>query len=295
MAIATGSAFGRDPEEMSLLSVLAIIRSAGSFEALVDVEGGAQQDRLAGGSQLLAIRMAEELGERVMLEAPVRSIEQDDAEVTLRAGELELRAGRVIVSVPPNIAGRIAYDPPLPVLRDGLTQRMAQGSMTKCIAVYDEPFWRADGLTGQGVCDVGPLSVTFDNSPPEGSPGVLVGFVDGPMARALASRPAEERRTTVTGFFARLFGERAGNPEAYIEQNWDEEPWTRGGPVCMLPTGGLTGYGPALREPTGRIHWAGTETATEWNGYMEGAVQSGERAAREALGVESSHREPASV
>lgn len=281
--IATGSAFGRHPDEMSLLSILAIIRSAGSFEALVDVEGGAQQDRIAGGSQLLAIRLAEQLGERVLLDTPAREIRQYSDSVRVLGGGREVRARRAIVTVPPNLAGRIDYDPPMPPARDHLTQRAAQGSMTKCVAVYERPFWREQGLTGQGLSDVGPLSFVIDNSPPDGEPGVLLGFIDGPPARTLGALRAEERRASVIDFFVRLFGEQAARPERYIEQSWDEERWTRGGPVCMLPTGGLVGYGRALREPVGRIHWAGTETASEWNGYMEGAVQSGERAAREVL------------
>lgn len=286
--IAVQTALGAQPAELSLLHALFYVHSAGSFEAMVDVEGGAQQDRFAGGSQLIALRMAEELGERVRLGAPVRRIEDTGGSVRVVADGLAVRCGRAIVAVPPNLAGRIAYDPPLPADRDQLTQRAAQGSMIKCMALYERPFWREDDLTGQGTSETGPVGFTIDNSPLDGSPGVMLGFVGGRDARELGRRPAEERRRIVVDRFTRLFGPQAAAPERYIERNWDEEEWTRGAPVCFLPPGAWTDYGAALRRPAGRIHWAGTETATEWAGYMEGALQSGERAAREVLeaGVE---------
>jgi monoamine oxidase len=272
------------PEDVSLLHVLFYIHSAGSLEMLFDTEGGAQQDRFVGGSQLVAIRMAEQLGgERLSLAAPVRAIRQTDDGVTVHADGVAVRAKRAIVAVAPTLAGRIAYDPPLPGFRDQLTQRMPLGTVAKCMAIYDEPFWRQEGLSGQGISDAGPVKLTFDNSPPGGSPGVLLGFLEGRRARELGRVPAEQRRTAVIDCFARLFGPRAARPDAYVERLWAEEEWSRGCYGCHMPTGAWTGYGPALREPIGRLHWAGAEYATVWNGYMDGAVRSGQKAAREAL------------
>jgi monoamine oxidase len=178
---------------------------------------------------------------------------------------------------------RIAYDPPLPALRDQLTQRMPQGSVIKTMAIYEEPFWRREGLSGQGTSDAGPARVTFDNSPPDGSPGVLLGFLEGRFARHWATRPAAERREAILAGHARLFGPRAAEPVDFVERIWAEEEWTRGCYGCLMTTGGWTEYGRALREPVGCLHWAGAETATVWNGYMDGAVSSGERAAGEVL------------
>jgi monoamine oxidase len=189
----------------------------------------------------------------------------------------------VIVAVPPALAGRIAYDPPLPATRDQLTQRLPMGSVIKCLAVYDEPFWRKDGLSGQVQSDTGPMKLTYDNSPPGGRPGVLLGFVEGHDARVLTRRSPRERGRVVTAEFARHFGPRAGRPRRLILKDWAEEPWSRGCYEGYAPPGVLTEYGMALRAPVGRIHWAGTETATRWVGYMDGAVSSGERAAREVL------------
>ena len=271
------------PEDISLLHMLFYIHSAGGFDALIGTEGGAQQDRFVGGSQLVAIRLAEELGDVVTLSAPVRRIEQDGDSVRVVADGLAVRARRAVVALPPTLTARIAYSPALPGYRDQLTQRMPAGAVIKCMAVYDRPFWRDEGLTGQATSDRGPVKLTFDNSPPDGSPGVLLGFLEGRQARQLGRVPAEDRRRAVIDGFARLFGPLAARPERYIERSWAEEEWTRGCYGCYFPPGGWTAFGPALREPIGRIHWAGAETATVWNGYMDGAVQSGERVAREVL------------
>ena len=272
------------PEDMSLLHVLFYIHSAGSLEMLFDTEGGAQQDRFVGGSQLVPIRLAERLGEqRLILGAPVRRVSHGPGGVTVEADGHSVTAKRAIVAIAPTLAGRLAYDPPLPGFRDQLTQRMPLGTVAKCMAIYDEPFWRSQNLSGQGTSDTGPVKLTYDNSPPGGSPGVLLGFLEGRHARQLGRLPAEQRRAAVVDCFARLFGPRAAKPDAYVERLWAEEEWSRGCYGCHMPTGAWTNYGPALREPIGPIGWAGAEYATVWNGYMDGAVRSGEQAAAQAL------------
>ncbi|HEX8752550.1 MAG TPA: flavin monoamine oxidase family protein [Solirubrobacterales bacterium] len=289
--LATEAVWAAEPSDVSLLHVLFYTHSGGGFNTLVGTGGGAQQDRFHGGSQRIALLAAEQLGaERLRLGAPVRRIEHGDDGVALRAdgaaGEphgLTVRARRAIVAVPPTLAGRIAYDPPLPALRDQLTQRMPQGTVIKTMAVYERPFWREEGFSGQATSDVGPARVVFDNSPPDGSPGVLLGFLEGRFARQWGRRPAAERREAVLAGHARLFGERAARPERFIERVWADEEWTRGCYGCLMTTGGWTEYGRALRAPIGPLHWAGAETATVWNGYMDGAVSSGERAAEETL------------
>jgi monoamine oxidase len=286
LEVAVGTVMGTDSAELSLLWMLSYLSSAGGFDALIDTEGGAQQDRFVGGSQEISIRLAAALGDAVVLGTPVRRIAQDGAGVVVEAEGLTATAQRAIVAVPPPLAARIAFSPPLGGQRDQLLQRMAHGAMTKCAAVYSEPFWRERGLTGQAVSDTGPIITTFDNSPPDGSPGVMLGFIAGPEAIRHARRPQSERRQLVLDCFARLFGEKAAHPGIYHEQAWAEEEWTRGGPVCSPAPGALTAYGEALRRPAGRIHWAGAETATVWCGYMDGAVRSGERAAEETLDAE---------
>jgi monoamine oxidase len=274
-----------EPADLSLLHVLFYVHSAGGFEALLDTEGGAQQDRFVGGSQLVALRLAERLGpDAIRLEAPVRKIEHHGANgVVVHADGITVQASRAILAIPPALAGRIAYDPPLPARRDQLTQRMPQGTVIKTMAIYDRPFWRDDGLSGQATSDAGPAKIVFDNSPPDGSPGVLLSFLEGERARRLGRLTADERRDRIVAGLARVFGPKARRPERYVERSWADEEWTRGCYGCYLTPGGWTSYGDALRAPIGALHWAGAETAETWCGYMDGAVSSGERAAREVL------------
>ncbi|HKG35160.1 MAG TPA: FAD-dependent oxidoreductase [Solirubrobacterales bacterium] len=283
MRLAIWAVWAAEPEDLSLLHVLFYIRSAGSFEALLDTEGGAQDSRVAGGSQVISLRMAEELGDSVVLGSPVRRIAQDDGGVSVTADGAEVRAAEAILAMPPTLAGRVHYDPPVPAIRDGLTQRMAAGSVVKCMAIYDEPFWRRDGLSGQVTSADGPVSVTYDNSVPGHPAGVLLAFLEGRAAREACDLPQEERRGMVVACLERFFGSRAARPDRYVDKAWAEDPWSRGCYGGFMPPGAWAENGPALRRPVGRIHWAGAETALVWNGYMDGAVGSGQRAAGEAL------------
>jgi monoamine oxidase len=285
MRLATRTTWGADPEELSMLHTAFYLRSAGSFEMLTDTKGGAQQDRIVGGSQEIALRVAEGLGDRIALDAPVTRISESGGGLTIVAGDGKVRARRAIVSVPPPLRARIEFDPMLPPAHRQLAQRMPMGWLVKATAIYDEPFWRADGLSGEALNEAGPVTITFDNSPPGGTPGALVGFVGGRDARAFARLGKSERRRAVLGCFESLFGPRAQAAEDYIELDWAAEPWSDGGPVASFATGGWTAAGPALREPVGRLHWAGTETATRWSGYIDGAISSGERAAAEAMAL----------
>ena len=190
-------------------------------------------------------------------------------------------AKRVILAIPPPLAVEIDWKPLLPPEQDALRRRMQLGTLAKCFAVYDEPFWRADGLSGQALKVGGTVKEMFDNSPPDGTPGILMGFMGGPAWRANATLSPEARKANVLADFTEAYGARAANPNDYFEQDWTSERWSRGGPVSVLGTGTLSDFGPALIRPFGRVHWAGTETATYWNGYMDGAVRSGERAATE--------------
>ncbi len=250
---------------------------------LLGVTGGAQERRFVGGAQQVAERVAAALGERLIRNTPIHTITQDDAGVRVVGDGLVVTAQQAIIALPPTLAGRLRYQPPLPGLRDQLTQRLPMGTVIKTQCLYPTPFWRAAGLTGQASSDSGAVRVTFDNTPPSGAPGVLLGFIEGDEGRAWGQRTADERRAATLDCLARYFGDEARNPIEYVEQSWAEEEYTRGCYAGYMPPGVWSQFGPALRAPIGRLHWAGTETATIWNGYMDGAVQSGERAAAEAL------------
>jgi monoamine oxidase len=253
---------------------------------LSTIDGGAQQTRLAEGFQTVAQRLAAELAPQLWLSAAVRAVVADEQGVLVHSTRGTVRGKRLILAVPPALAGRIEYTPALPTARDQLTQRMPMGSVAKCVAVYDRPFWRERKFSGEALCDRGPVRIVFDDSPPPGhtsSHGALVAFVLADGLRELRPRDGEARRKAVLAELARLFGPPAGEPLEFIEQDWGSEPWSRGCYFGIMPPGTLTRYGAALRAPCGPIHFAGTETAERWMGYMDGAVESGLRAAREVL------------
>jgi monoamine oxidase len=279
--ISTRVVFGAEPSELSLLHFLFYVNAGGGIERLVEIENGAQQDRFVPGAQALSLGVAAQLGERIHLEAPVSRLAQDDFGVTLTTGRGEVRAGYVIVAVPPALASRIDYSPTLPAARDQLTQRVPMGSTVKCIATYERPFWRERGFSGEAVAAGGPVSVVFDNSSHDNAQPALLAFIVGRAARFWERRSEADRRRVVLGTLARYFGPEAREPTAFIERDWSAEQWTRGCPVGVVPPGVLTTFGTTLRQSVGRLHWAGTETATVWNGYLEGAMESGQRAARE--------------
>ena len=272
--LATGSG------DVSLLHALFYTRSGQDLDTLMATGAGAQQDRVEGGSVLLSERMAEPLD--VRLGQVVGQVEQDDRGVTVgtRDGR-RWRARRAVVALPPTLAGRLVHRPLLPALRDQLTQRTPAGSVIKVYAVYPTPFWREEGLNGQVASDRGPVKVVFDNSPPGYPRGILLCFLEGPAAREWSGRDAAERRQAVVDCLVGYFGPRAAEPVEYLERDWSTEELTRGCYGAHFTPGTWTGFGSALREPVGRVHWAGTECSPVWNGYMEGAVRSGEATATE--------------
>ena len=287
--LAVNAVLSVQSRDVSLLYMLWYANSAGGIEALIGNAGtGAGQDfRVSGGTQSVAIALAKHLGigKRVLLDHAVRKIVQTGAGVTVEADQASVEAKNVIVAIAPHLAGRVIYDPPLPGQRDQLTQRLPIGSLIKTIAVYDTPFWRDMGLNGQVTSVEGAVDACFDASPESGTPGVMLGFIDGDQARLLSDRPEAVRQAAALESYVNYFGPQAANPREYFDMPWERQIYTRGCPVGISAPGVLTRYGKALRAPIGRIHWAGTETATVWAGYMDGAIQSGKRAAAEILAL----------
>jgi monoamine oxidase len=287
--MATRPIFGTEPRDLSLLFVLFYIAASGdethpgTFERNFNTRDGAQMFRFVGSTSALVERMAGELGRRLLLRQPVRRIVQVRGGVRVVTDKLSVTAKRVVVAVPPALAGRIDYRPLLPFERDQLTQRMGQGTLTKVSASYETPFWRDAGYNGTGLSTSGLVSATFDGSPPDGGPGVVFGFVGGDKAREYEPLSKGERRSRILAEFAQFWGEEAEHPREFWDTRWPAQRWNRGGPVGIHGAGSLVANGPTLRAPVGRIHWASTETSTYGNGYMDGAVRSGERAAEEVL------------
>ncbi len=292
--LAVESLYACEPRDVSLLGVLSDVASSGGFGGLFEIEASAEEHRLLGGAQELSDRMARGLEGRVVLSSPVRRISQDGDGVLVEYDVVSVGAVAVVVAVPPVLRGRIEYVPALPPGHDGISQRMPMGAVIKCSAVYDAPFWREMGLNGRAESDTGPCKVTCDNSTPDSDAGVLTGFVLGSDARRWGRSPAAERKEAVLECFARFFGQEALHPRGYAECDWSAEPYARGGYAGVPTPGFFLDHGPALQESVGRVYWAGTETATRWNGYMDGAVESGRRAAREVLSASEAGYHPSS-
>ncbi|MCI0814667.1 MAG: FAD-dependent oxidoreductase [Chloroflexi bacterium] len=280
--MATTATLGATPAQISLLWFLFYIRSAGGLHDLLATRGGAQDSRIVGGSQLISTRMADALGERVRLSSPVRRISGWDGDsAIIECDGATIEAARLVIAMMPADVKRIEFRPALPEDRAALNERWGYSEVGfKAQAVYETAFWRDDGLSGQVLSSEDP-QITFDNSPPSGTPGVILAFVDPRTAPETESG----RGDWLVERLARYFGDKAREPIAYVECDWAEDGWTAG---CVSPCepGVLTSLGAALTEPCGRIHWAGTETSAVWNGYMDGAVRSGSRAAAEVIAAQ---------
>jgi monoamine oxidase len=278
LAIMARVTWGCEPDDVSMLHAARYVRAGGGLDRMLDVENGAQQDRFSAGTQQIADAAAAELGDRVVLDAAVQRIDHHDDVVRVTSEKGRADARFVVVAIPPAHRSFIEFTPPLPAEHQQLAARWPQGRLSKAYAAYATPFWRSDGFSGEALSDEGPVFITFDVSPQPDGPGVLLGFVD---ARTFDALPADQRRQRALDCFASLFGDEALKPLDYVDHRWGAEEFAAGGPTAAVPPGSWTRYGPWLRRPVGPIHWAGTETADEWTGFLDGAVRSGRRAADE--------------
>lgn len=284
--VAAESVFAAHPDDVSLLHALFYLHSGGGLESLTSSQGGAQQDRVVGGIGGLAVAYADELrgrGVQFAFSSPVRAIAVETDGVEVHTDKTTLRARRVISTLPPVLAAELELRPGWSEERRAALAGLPPGCAMKCFAVYDRPFWREAGFSGSAVTDVAPVHVVFDVSPPDGSRGVLMGFIEGREALHWIDADASSRREAVVATFERCFGSQARDVRHYLEHEWRTDAYARGCYAGMAKPGYWTTHGRHLREPIGRLHFAGTETATEWNGYVEGAIGSGERVAREIL------------
>lgn len=275
------------PAETSVLWMLLQMASGGGPGFVIGGKDGAQDARPIGGMGAIYRPIVAELGDALHLSRPVRQVNQDANGVTVKADGLTVRARRAIVTIPMAIAGSIDYDPVLPADRAFLNQRMPGGAVIKTSIIYDEAFWRADGLSGQSAAPGTPATLTIDACTDTGNPGIMCAITEGPAARALTRLDEADRRTAIIDELIDRFGSRAAQPLEYHEQNWTVDRYSGGGMISHTPTGVLTEYGAALRAPCGRLHWAGSETSDTMCGWIDGAIRSGERAASEAIAAEA--------
>jgi monoamine oxidase len=279
--VAVRGVYGEDASQISLLDLLSAISGVGGdFNTLI---GSAQSTRFVGGPQQLSEALAARLGRRVRLRHPVTAIETRGARTTVMTDRGAFRGRAVIVTAPKPAIAHIRFSPQLPPAYVQFFQRQPMGATIKVNAIYDEPFWRDQGLNGSVVSDTGPIEVVYDNSPPDGEPGVLVGFMEGSKGRAQFGKSAAARRRAALACFARYFGPEAAKPTAYHDMVWAHEPYTLGAYGTFNPPGVLTGLGSMVGGPVGHLHFAGADSSPTWPGYMDGAIGSGEHAAQLVL------------
>jgi len=275
------SAFSCEPQQVSLLCFLDQLRAGHGLDSVGGIEGGAQEFMVRGSAQLVADGIAREVRGPICLEAPVRAIHQHDGHVEVTTDRGTISAARVIVALSPSLVMRIDFANALPVQRTHLMQRMPMGTVIKLHLAYKRAFWRDKGMSGIAQSDDLACGVFMDRSPEDGSAGILVGFIDADKAVEYSARGPEARRQAAIDAAVAFFGNEAQQPIDYVELDWVGEEWSMGCYVSHAGPGVLTSFGEALRRPCGRVHWAGSETATQWIGYMDGAMQSGLRAADE--------------
>lgn len=275
--------FSTPPARISLLHALYVIHVCDGLDSLLGVTGGAQQDRFLLGTKSLADKLAAPFIRRIILNSPVKAITQTTTDIDVISAHARIKSKRVIVAIAPTLQTGIDFSPMLPYDREVINRSMPMGAVIKVLTIYPSPFWRAMGLSGQGVFPKSSVFSTFDNCLPNRSEGILVSFVIGDAAARIQTLSASERRQRVLSDLEKIFGSQVKNPILYNEHIWAHEPWSRGAFFGNFPTGILTAHGKSFWEPFGRIHWASTETARSWMGYIEGALESGERAALEVM------------
>lgn len=275
-----GEMMAADPASISVLHLAFYLCSGGGVRYLNAFEGGAQQDRIEGGAHQMCQRLAAALGERTRLREPVEAIHQDRHRASVHTPTGTYRCDEVVVAVPPLLADGIDFRPPPPVRRS--SQRTGAGCAVKVHLIYPAPLWRRHGLSGWSVNSRGPLLSTVDDSPPGDDVGVLTGFVTGREARRFSSLPLPAQRAEVIEQAARLFPQLPPPTSVHVT-DWVSADYSRGCYAALFGPGDWVRLGPHLTCAHQRVHWAGTETSTEYFGLLEGAIRSGHRVAKDIL------------
>ncbi|XP_038658015.1 amine oxidase [flavin-containing] [Scyliorhinus canicula] len=276
-----------EPHEISALWFLWYVRQCGGTSRIFSTTNGGQERKFVGGSGQICERLMNNLGDCVKLKKPVIRIDQTQSTVIVETLDHSTFEGKYVISaIPPALSAKIHYEPPLPILRNQLIQRIPMGCVIKCMIYYRESFWKKNDCCGSMIIqdEESPIELTLDDCKPDGSVPAITGFILSRKARKLTNLTKEARKQKICEIYAKALGsEEALHPVHYEEKNWCEEQYSGGCYTAYFPPGILTQYGKIIRQPFEKIYFAGTETATEWSGYMDGAVQAGERAAREIL------------
>jgi len=287
-----GAMLTKPTHAFSALQALLMAASAGSFSNLVDADFILDK-RVVGGLQQVPLGLAAKLGDAVRLNQPVRKLRwaglSSDAGSNPEQGvvavtdSLEVHAQRVILAVPPILYSRISYEPPLPRRQHQLHQHLSMGFVIKVHAVYETPFWRAQGLSGTAFSPYELCHEAYDNTNHGDSRGTLVGFVSDEEADGVFTLSAEERKAKILESLSHYYGPEALNPVVYYESDWGSEEWTRGAYAASFDMGGLARYGADLRKNVGPIHFACSDMAGKGYQHVDGAIRMGRLVAEQII------------
>jgi monoamine oxidase len=278
--------FAAEASEISLLFALFYFQSGDNMDTLISIKNGAQQSILKGGMQGLVKKIAAPLMEHIHLSQALRKITQHESGLIAETDDLRIEAKKCIVALAPALMNQIQFDPILPQQKAQLYQRMPMGAAMKCYCIYPTPFWRELGLSGQIVSDEFPVKVTFDVGHSDSDKGIMLVFVEGNDARNFIDVEPEKRKKMILERLVKVFGEKAANPLEYTDKCWTGEEYSRGCYTGLMAPNTMTQFGQYLRTPFMHLHFAGTETATRWNGYLDGAISSGYREAELVMNYE---------
>jgi len=279
-ALSVRSNYGEEASQVGLMDALQFITGVGGD--YTTTLGSAQSIRFVGGPQQLSRGLADRLSSTVQFRSPVVAVERGQI-LTVHTNSQSYRARQVVLAIPKAVTAAVRFDPPLPPAWAQYFQRQPTGATVKVQAVYDTPFWRSEGLSGGVTSDTGPIEIVYDNSPPDGRRGVLVGFAEGNQGRSLFGLSDAARQSAVLASLARYFGTRATQPVTYVDKVWAKEAYSGGAYGSYNPPGVVTSLSQAVSGPVGNIHFAGADYSAEWPGYMEGAIRSGSAVASEVL------------
>jgi monoamine oxidase len=270
-------------ENISLLQVLSSARATGSFRQAEKVEDGALRDRILGGAQGVSNYLYNQLKSSVKLNCPVSFVHQMENHILVGNDHFSVKTKKVIVTAPFPTVKNIKFTPVLPSEKQILINSMEMGTVIKSHAVYPKPFWRDKGFSGASTCLDEVVELSVDNSVLGSDKGIITSLIHADRAKELLKLSDQDRKNVLLKAYANLFGEEAMNPIMYHDYSFTNNPWIGGAYSGYYKNGIFSKYGAHIAKPFGNIHWAGTETSTLFKGFMEGAVLSGERVAKEIL------------
>ena len=256
-------------DNISLYYWLYFLKSCGNYDNLANIHGGAQEFRIKNGAMSISECLAQYV--TPILNSPVTGIIQNnDGCQVYTLDDREYQGDLVVLTIPPQCNMNIKFTPELPLAKKYLYSNMRMGCVKKIVVIYKDPFWRENGFSGEIISNKPPIRLAYDCSTDD-----YFGLLCFVCADSAKSNITQDE---ICGAYAIYFNDqRALSPLLFIEKDWSMEPYSEGCYFAVATKGVLSKFSSVLQEPFNKIYWAGTETANNWMGYMEGAIESAHR------------------